>query len=59
MAVCEKCWDEAMTRAVHERKSVREIYTELIIARIGTPCTEEEQKGKTLLYHEKYDGPRI
>ena len=44
MSCCEKCWGDAYMRAMVDGRSQAEHYQELIIERMGKPCTPEQQK---------------
>lgn len=47
MGACEKCWGEAYLRSRFNGKSQSENYADLLRERKSSPCTPEEQAGKS------------
>lgn len=43
---CEKCWSDAYVRMMTLGGTQSYHYTALIIERVDSPCTEEEQRGE-------------
>jgi len=46
MATCEKCWEDAFTRAKCSHRSQTECYHELLEERKDNPCTPKQQAGQ-------------
>ena len=61
MSACEKCWADAFMRArMNPMKAQVEHYHDLLYERRATPCSPEEQRGKSgHMGNQRMDRPAV